>query len=153
MSANILREIVASVIKCDAREIRLSGILNPETKWKEDSGHSWDENASQDYYKVWGFNPKDGLKMLNISMQSAYSENGSVINSGHSESLEEYLLRTKESYIFYVVNHSGRHYGKDGEEFDFLTIYKSPDFKKYWEKINMDDIARWEKWLKEEVKN
>ena len=151
VSANILRNIVSSIVKVDARNVILSGELKPDTSWHEDRGHSWWGGASEDYYSIYGFNPQQGLIKLNIIMSCAYSRNGERQPEGESETLAEYLQRTNQlnTYVFFVEDHSGKEYGDNGEQFRYVSLFKAPDFKEYWSKVTNEDIQRWGKWLAE----
>lgn len=144
-----MRNIVSSILDIDARKVELSGTIDPETSWGEDGGHSWWDGAAEDYFTVYGFNPKDGLVALDIQMSYAYSQNGEPQPEGESETLSEFMARDTREFIFFVVDHTGKNYGESGERFRQVTVFKAPDFQAYWNRVNNEDVARWSKWLNE----
>lgn len=148
MSANILRELVASIFGIKATSVKLSGILPERFCVSEDNsyGSSYSCNGT---VSVHAFSPTKGFVEVQGSRNySSQNANGSW-NNEYGVSFGD-CSKHPES-IFFVVRKqsSGWQEGREDWDNDMTTIYKSPDFKSHWDKIEQQDIARWEQWLAE----
>jgi len=148
MSATILREIVASTLKVKATEVILSGILPKDylIDAVSTSGNLYtDENSVQMY----AFNPEEGLILI---PNEIISENAASNTDGSWENSYGYTYHSLSivNAIFFVEVIDNYYKDDNREEKNFsVTLFKSPDFKEYLNKIEKKDIARWEQWIKE----
>lgn len=138
MSASILRNLVASVFGVNAKKVHLSGEISPEESFISYTGHSWAHGWN--VYKVWGFDPHTGFVQLNVP--SYFSDNGTSIGDDPMTIAE---MAKNNEFIFFIVNHDHEDQNYQGD--NSWTLYKAPDFREYWKKIEEEDIARWEQWL------
>ena len=61
-SANIVRNIVASVFQVPARKVKISGKIDPKFVPQENCGHSW-ADMDEMYHSVWGWTPKGFVRI------------------------------------------------------------------------------------------
>jgi len=149
MSASILRNIVASVFNIKATNIILSGEVEPSMVW-QDTYCDGSMGSDGKNYQVFGFNPKSGFEQLNIVgtyQRSNYAHSGIIDEDGISLCNVENVT----NYVFFLVIEEGhnRWSGSTQESWKHYTLYKAPDFKSHWAKIEANDLARWEQWLAE----
>ena len=148
MSAQIVRQIVGSILEIDTRKVHLSGILPEsfEVEAVSTSGMGYSDNQDN---CVWAFCPKQGLVKLNaICIREMASSNANgTWESSYGYTYEELALQAPEA-IFFVVMES-RDYSDDFRDESSLnyTLYKSADFKEYWAKVDEQEIARWQEWI------
>ncbi len=150
MSASVLRNIVSSVLGVKATQVKLSGQMSIDYVEGDcsTSGSLYDDN---NVVLCWAFNPKQGL----ISVPTIKTGGGSSNANGTWEQdygvTAEYLATNYPEALFFVIRHYGSYSDCNGrdEEYDNITLYKAPNFKEYWAKIEEQDIQRWEKWLAE----
>ena len=148
MSANILRNIVSSVLNIKATSVRLSSEIPETFSISEDnsSGNLYSHNSS---VSVHAFNPRTGFVVVqgnnNYSSQDA---NGSW-NNEYGVNFND--CAKHEDAIFFVVREqrSGWCSGRADWDDDITTLYKAPDFGAYMKKVEKEDIARWEQWIEE----
>lgn len=151
MSAEIIREIVASTLKIKATQVILSGVL-PENFCIEAVSTSGNLYTNSNDNCVWAFNPQQGLVRLQqvcISENAASNANGTWENSyGYTFCT---LAEQAPDAIFFIVMESSDYSDCNGRDEHSLTytLFKAPDFKEYWAKVEKKDIARWEQWLAE----
>jgi hypothetical protein len=146
MSASIMRSIVSSVFKVNPRKVVLAGEISPEFVPQNNCGHSWWSGAEELHHSIWGFDPQKGINELKITREYQFFDNGESIHT-KGEKLSEYLERTEEEYLFFIVKEWGKPYGDNQEKYEIWTLYKSPEFKKYFQSLNSEDISRWEAWI------
>jgi hypothetical protein len=149
MSAQIVREIVASSLKIKATNVILSSVL-PENFCVEAVSTSGCMYSNSNDCRVWAFNPQQGLVLL---QQSVITENAASNANGTWENSYGYtfemLAEQAPEAIFFVVMESSDYSdcnGRDEHSISY-TLYKAPDFKSHWAKIQQEAIARWEQWL------
>ena len=147
MSASILRQIVASTLKIDARGVKLSGIL-PTNFLVSECNSSGNLYSCSQTIKVWSFTTKDGLKEVRGS-------GGYATQNANGSWNDEYGVSFKDcsahKAIFFVVRdtESGWQQGSESWDRDSVTVYKAPNFKEHYDKLEVEDIKRWEKWITE----
>ena len=150
MSAEILRNIVASVLKVNARNVVLSGELDVNTVISDDQGHSWWNGASYCMENLYGFSSNKGLIKLDIIREYDWT-NGHSSDTVHTdgETVANYLERTNqmEEFLFFVIIGNAKSYGESEEPYNYCKLFKCPNFKEYYNKLKQQDIARWEQWL------
>lgn len=104
MSAEILREIVASTLKLDTNRIKISGVMSESFEVDEVST-SGNLYSSVEECNVWAFNPEKGLELIEkklISYNVASNANGTWENSyGYDY---RYLLNEAPGALFFVVH-------------------------------------------------
>lgn len=147
-STKAIRNLVAKLANVHPSEIQLSEKpLSPNFIPQNNCGHSWWGGAEEEYDKIFGVSLANNIcKELDILAEYHYSENGSSMHSDGQE-LAKYLAENKEHYEMFLVNHSGKEYGDEGEEYNYWMLYKSPNFTEYWKNVNKEDVKRWENWL------
>lgn len=151
MSASILREIIARTLNVKATSIVLSGVL-PENFVAEGCSTSGNLYSDTNDVYCWAFNPKQGLiQVPTICVNTMYASNANGTWENSYGVTFEYLATNYPEALFFVVRCSGSYSDCNGrnEEYDNITLYKAPNFKEYWAKIEESDIQRWEKWLAE----
>lgn len=143
-----IRNLVAKLANVHPSEIQLSeNPLSPNFVPQNNCGHSWWGGAEEEYDRVFGISLANNVcKELEIETEYHFSENGSSRHSDGQE-LAKYLSETGESYDMFLVNHSGKEYGDEGEEYNYWMLYKSPNFAEYWKNVNEEDVKRWENWI------
>lgn len=148
MSANILREIVSRTFNVNAKQVILSGELKHDESWK-DVYFDGSMGSDEDIYKIYGYNHKDGFVDL-----SKYVGRKSGSNYAHSSSYDKDGARLCDipeidKYIFLVVRNIGytAWEGSSHSEWNKTYLYKLPSFTEYWQKIENEDLKRWEKFL------
>jgi hypothetical protein len=140
MSANILRNIVSSVLSVDSREIILSGEA-PDNLFLPNWGQ-FDYDCRFEESKLYYFNPSTGLKEYKLEKSSVYDGGTSLREIAHSKELQDSL--------FIVVKYSSCTQMQNPKEHDFdygTRLYKSPNFKEINTKYEDEEIARWEQWI------
>lgn len=144
MSASILREIVASVLKVDSRNIKLSGEISTEMKCENWSGNEYD--SRYDKTTIYGFTSEKGLvKLPTISNGGDYNQECATFGDNAFAYPEQY-----KDCIFFVVIQEGCTQMQRPEDWDYyhsITVYKAPNFQQYFASIEEAEIARWEQWL------
>jgi hypothetical protein len=146
MSAQILRNLVSSVFGIDAKTVVLSGEI--AANYTTDNSCSYGcMYTSQREEKLFGFNPGIGFVELstNVKVQTSNAD-GSW--NGHMEVFLPEVSAVNE-YIFFVSIGSRFYSAEQAETTDekFCKLYKAPNFKEYFDKIEAEDIARWEQWI------
>lgn len=148
MSASILRNLVASVFNIKATSVKLSGVL-PETFCVSEDNSSGSLYSCNSNVSVHAFSPTEGfVEVQGTNDYSSQNANGSW-NNEYGVSFKD--CSQHETAIFFVVREqsSGWQEGREDWDNNITTIYKAPDFKSHWAKIEAQDIARWEAWLAE----
>lgn len=144
MSASILREIVARTLNCKATSIILSGEISPETSFTGNT--CWSSQTTEHFYNLYGFSPKEGLVNLKQYVGNWHNANDGTQHGSDGISICD--IEDVEKYIFFVVIEDIRAYDERWSDYS-IRLYKAPDFKSHWAKIEANDIARWEQWLAE----
>lgn len=147
----VVREVISRLLNVNARTIQLSEEpISPDFIPQNDCGHSWWGGATEHYDTLSGYSFEKGLvRFEDIRREYQYSQNGDCYNEA-GEKLHEYFERVgiaANEFQFIVLEFSGKEYGETGNRYDGVTIYKCPDFKSHWEKLEAADLERWEKWL------
>jgi len=143
MSATILRNLIGSVLKIKATSIILSGEIAPKTSFTGNS--CWSSQTTENFYQVWGFSPQQGLVELHITGNYQNCSDGSA---SIREAIPLCDVPGIEEFIFFIVKHETYCSNENRNNDLTYTLYKAPNFKEHWNKINNKDLARWEQWLK-----
>ena len=127
MSASILRNIVASVLKVDSRNIKLSGEISTSMLCENWSGNSHDQRF--DSTQIYGFIPARGLVKLSTLSNSSDSYQGTAPTFGDNAFTfsEQY-----QNCIFFVLIREGCSQMQSPNPEDYyesFTLYKAPNFK------------------------
>ena len=150
MSESILRNLVASVFNIKATRVTLSGEIEATANW-QNSYMDGSCGSNRDTYTIWGFNPQTGFvdisNIVGRNERSNYTHSNTINELGK----ELHTVENAESYIFFLINNNGYSHwsGSNQEEWDSWTLFKAPDFKNHWDKIEQEDIERWNNWLNE----
>lgn len=144
MSASILREVVARSLNVKATSIVLSGEISPDTSFTGNT--CWSSQTTEHYFQLFGFNPQQGLVNLNECVGNWHNASDGTQHGVDGTSICN--IKDVEQYIFFVVIEDIRAYDERWSEYS-IKLYKAPDFKSHWAKIEEKDIARWEQWLAE----
>jgi len=147
----VVREILSRLLNVNARTIELiDEPISPDFIPQNDCGHSWWAGATERHDLVSGYSFEQGLvKFEDIVREYSYSQNGEIYHSD-GEKLHEYFERNgfdQSKFQFIVVQYAGKEYGDNGEHYEGVKIYKSPDFKSHWAALETADVERWGKWL------
>jgi hypothetical protein len=148
MSANILREIVSRTFNVNPKQVILSGELKHEESWKNNY-HDGSMGSNEDVYKLYGYNHKDGFIDLSNHVGSKSASNYAHSDSYDRDGTKLCDIQGIEKYIFLVVRNEGHDHwsGSMQEDWDKTYLYKLPSFTEYWQKIETEDLKRWEKFL------
>jgi hypothetical protein len=147
MSAQILRNIVASTLNVKATTVKLSGELPTNFSISENNSTGNLFNCNQTI-KVWAFEPKTGL------VEVKGSDNYDSQNANGSHNVEYGVCfadcAKHSTAIFFIVEDKNHGWQSGSESWDNhdIVLYKAPDFKSHWAKIEEKDIVRWKQWLK-----
>lgn len=151
-TAKAFRSLVAKMVDVNPRYIYLAKEpISPNFIPNDDYGHSWAEMGS-DHDEIFGINLNvPECKQLHIRKNYSYSQNGDK-EERDGEELQQYLERTGESYELFLVHNWGVEINGSnrvrGQDYDTWTLYKSADFKTYFQKVELEDIERWDEWMK-----
>jgi hypothetical protein len=145
MSASILRNIVSSVFNIKPTSVILSDEIAPDKKWESNS--CWSSQTTCKSYEVWGFKPQNGFVSLSEEIVGHYY-NHSDGSASIKKATKLCDLQGVEEYLFFLMHEDIRAYDENKNE-DNWVLYKAPNFKEHWAKIETKDIKRWEKWLAE----
>lgn len=150
MSASILREIVARTLNVKATQVKLSGQM-PIDFVEGDCSTNGNLYSDNNTVLCWAFNPEQGLVSVPTIKTGGSSSNANGTWEQDYGVTAEYLNNNYPNALFFVIRHYGSYSDCNGrdEEYDNITLYKAPDFKSHWAKVNEKDIQRWEKWLAE----
>jgi hypothetical protein len=140
-SASILRQIVASVFGIKTTSVVLSGEISPDRKLVSFSGHSW--ARMKDVINLWGFSPQRGF--ISVAVPSYWSNNGETVGDEPMELHE--LIKEEDDFVFFLLHEDVEEHNH--QDWESWTLYKAPDFREHWAKVQEKDIARWEAWLEE----
>lgn len=146
-AAHILRTLVTTIFNVAPHKIILSGEIAPDKEWQDNfsNGSLYDTDYT---VKVWGFSPKTGfIELKDISGHYENNANGSRVDRPGIPLNEHPQVKENEFVFFYVEERGGYEDNNRKEDWSKDSIFKAPDFKTYWEKIEKEDIARWENWL------
>lgn len=148
MSAQILRNLVASVFNIKATSVILSGEIAPDKSW-QNSYKDGSCGSDEQNYKIWGFNPQKGFVELTECVGYRSSSNYAHSNSYDKEGKQLAEITNVEDYIFFLVNSNGYTAWSGSEHYDWntWTLYKAPNFQSYWTAVEAADVQRWESWL------
>lgn len=148
MSAKILRNIVAATFKVDAKSVVLSGQISAD--WTRCSNTCWSSQTTKETHKLWGFNSIKGFVALTDECVSkGHNHSDGTWTSTNSPKFVGELSKVHniEDYIFFVYRSVGNAYHDESQSWDNWSLYKAPNFREHWDKVNSADIARWEQWL------
>jgi hypothetical protein len=150
MSASILREIVARTLNCKATQVKLSGQMSID-HIEGDCSTSGNLYSNDNDVYCWAFNPQQGLISVPTIKTGGSSSNANGTWEQDYGVTAEYLATNYPEALFFVIQHCGSYSDCNGSssEYNNITLYKAPDFKSHWAKIEQQDIARWEQWLSE----
>lgn len=149
MSASILREIVASTLNVKATEVKLSGEM-PLNAVYDGCSTGGELYSDSNVVTAFSFSPKEGLREVPAIIthrQTASNANGTWENSyGYTA---EYLAEVCPDALFFVIKEENDYWDCNGRDEYSLThtIYKAPDFREHWSKVEEEDIRRWSSWL------
>jgi uncharacterized phage-associated protein len=150
MSATILREIVGRILNVKATQVKLSGEMDINFV-EGDCSTSGNLYSNDNTVLCWAFEPKQGLVYVPTIKTGGSSSNANGSWEQDYGVTAEYLNDNYPDALFFVIRHYGSYSDCNGrdEEYDNITLYKSPDFTTHYAKIEQEDIARWEQWLSE----
>lgn len=145
MKAEILRNVVASIFSIKATSIELEGEISP--KYETDNSHSYGSlYTSTNWEKLYGFSPKKGFILLESNTESGTSNADGSWNISKEVRLD--LVKGVEEFMFFISK-GGRYYSDcngQKEDFEYVKLYKTPNFREYFDKMEAADIERWQKW-------
>ena len=134
-----LRNIVSAWAETDAKNILLKGEIpvdfTPKSYFKNGS-----MGESKDTYKVFGWSPEVGF----VIIEECVGED--TINIAGKPLFE---CDNVDKYPFFIVHNYGHNSweGCNQEAWDTWTLYKAPNFKEFWDKVELDDIERWTQFI------
>lgn len=154
MAASVLRNIISSVFNINPREVKFGEEISPNRIFTEDCGHSWASTAQcpEEYDTVYAYtkngfvqiagihNQRVKMSHYTLQRQYKYSQNGELTERegeplyNHPDCSEFIFLLVQNLYISSNTTMS-------------WTLYKAPNFKEHWDKIEEADIERWNKFL------
>lgn len=144
MSASILRNLVSSIFGVNPAKVILSGELpkNFFVQSNKSSGNLYDTNDEANLY---AFNSTRGFILIEGHNVNSQNANGSW-NQEIGFSFEDCAIH--EDALFFISKEK-KCGSSNGETWDYIkyTLYKAPNFKEFFDKINQEDLARWEQWL------
>ncbi len=146
MSINIktLRNIVSSVFKVKASNIVLAeSEISPNWRGQFSSGMSYGRCDESGDYGIYGYSPEKGFVEIGSCIATThYSDGNHTQRYEESQTLAEVI--GEEQFLFFLVIEG------DNSDLPFSqshTLHKAPNFKEYWDKVEAEDIERWEKWI------
>jgi len=138
MTAQLVRNLVASKLNCNPCDVILSGEINPSylaiTKKHTSFDCSWECETT--LYAMY----KDSFEKVS-EVDNTYSTNGHESSSTKGIPLFE-VAKAQEAIFFVEVSKEAMN-GWDEE----VRVYKPADFAGKLAQVTADDITRWENWL------
>ena len=152
MSAEILRNIVSSVLNVKATQVKLSGQMSINFVEGDCSTHG-NLYSNNNNVLCWAFDPKQGLIPVKTIKTGGSSSNANGTWEQDYGVTAEYLNTNYPNALFFVIRHYGSYSDCNGrdEEYDNITLYKSPDFTAHYATIEEQDIVRWKQWLNDTI--
>jgi len=123
----------------------LSGEISPEYNLNKGDSYSSSAGERFDLYELWVFKNANGFTKIETS------NNWSTGSGERCEREVNPLYRNVSGdEIFFVEYWQGNDGTWNGAETeDQWTVFKAPNFKQHIDKINAEDLQRWENWLSE----
>jgi hypothetical protein len=151
ISSKILREIISRTFNIPAREIKLEGELDPETSY-QNKYHDGSRGYSKITYKIWGYSPEKGFIDLSNNMVGYYSTSNYAGESTVDEPGKRICdIPDADQYIFFLIRKRDISDWEGCSSHDWIMwrLYKAPDFREYWERVEEEDLKRWASWLEQ----
>lgn len=150
IAVNIIRDLVSRIFKIDPRKVHLAtSEISPEYRsiYSTLSGGMWD---SEGIKTLWGFSPTTGFKEIPEIQYKEWNVSDGIPQDDRENTLCLHEVEGVEQYIFFLEKetdvHSVPSNGINRNDTHW-TLFKSPNFKEYWNKIKQQDIERWSSWL------
>ena len=145
ISAEIIRNLVSSVLKIDSRTIKLSGEISTEMECPNWSGNCHDSRYEKT--TIYGFNPEKGL--VELPTCECEKDEDDVPTFGDNAHIypDDYV----DCLFFVTISDScSQMQSPESSDYEYsIQIFKAPDFKEYFDSIEKAEIARWKQWLSE----
>lgn len=142
MSAIMLRQIVAKQFNVNPRHIILSGQAKPEDTFEATIGVAYVKDCT-DSLGLYSFNGKEWID-LSYAVGGTFYYNGNH-DRDYKDSLPLFEVATGDEILF-VTDEVGKN---DNNYYRHITVFKAPSFQTHWDKIEAEDIERWENWVSE----
>ena len=147
MKAEIIRNLVKSVFKVDISKVLLCGDLREtfETENNTASGNAYNYNKKN---KLYAYYPKRGFIEVKGDM-NGYSQNANGTQNKEYRILFEHTLEHKEA-LFFIHHYSNNSWqeGKGSWQNESWTIYKAPDFDSIVKKTEIEEMQKWNNFIK-----
>lgn len=149
VSASVIRNLAQSIFQIDPTKVYLAGEIDPEYRSISSrlSGGMW---YSEEETTLWGFSPKTGFKELKEIKYDEWNVSDGIPQDNRNKVLKLNEVPKIGEYIFFLekreVIHSVPSNGIDRNETNYI-LYKAPNFREYWEKIEKEDLERWSSWI------
>lgn len=141
MSAELIRNLVASKLNCDPTQVILSGEINPEYIATTSKHTSF--NCSWEHETILYAMYKDSFETV-PEVDDITRTNGHETN--HESGIPLYKIKKAQEAIFFVEvsAHASNDWNQE------IRVYKPADFAGKLAQVTADDIQRWENWLNHE---
>jgi hypothetical protein len=150
IAVSILRNIVTSVFKVSPREVQLmEHSIDPEYQGCDSYlyGGMWDDKSTDTLY---GFSPETGFVTIPEVIFSQWNSQDGPSQDDKDQHLKLYEVNGVDKYVFFLVYNESEYDCPSNSQHNKVStwkLYKSPNFQSYWDKIEKEDLTRWEQWL------
>lgn len=148
IAVQVLRNIVSSVFKVRPQEVYLmTEVISPT--FTKCNNECWSSQTTEQTHELWGFSPQKGF--VNLTEEVISSGKNHSDGTWSDTSSSKYVgqlsnVEGVEEFVFFLHHSTGNAYD-DNQSWDKWYLFKAPNFREFWEKIEADDVARWQKWI------
>lgn len=149
-SAATIRNLVGSIFKVNPTKVYLA---NSEISPNYQSIHSilsggmWN---SEDVNQLWGFSPQTGFVEIKEVQYDEWNTPDGMPQSNKHNTLKLHEVPNVEQFVFFLkkraYSHSIPSNGVNENSTSYI-LYKSPNFKEFWAKVEQEDVKRWSNWI------
>jgi hypothetical protein len=147
-SANIIRELVSQFFGINSAEVKLSGKISPN--FDVNCGSRYDSCMGESYDLIEIFSFTRDCEWKNIKTDRHFSSG----SGDHYEAPKMPLHKvvTGDELFFVIKNDTCEGSWNDDCSYKTTyTMYTAPDFKKVWQKLEEEDVKRWQNWLESQL--
>lgn len=140
MTAQLVRNLVASKLNCDPCNVILSGEISPDYEASSSKHTSFDCDWEHST-KLYAWFPNEFKEIPEVI--SKYVTNGHTQDDYRTESVPLYKVEGMDRVILFVEEYTAARIDWNRE----IRVYKPADFAGKLAQVTEEDITRWENWL------
>lgn len=148
ITASVLRNVVAKFANVHSTKIILKGEISPNFS-VQDYFKNGSMGSSKNSFGVYGWSPETGFIPVNECIGEDSSSNYAHSDRTDIAGLDLHECQNVDKYLFFVVHEYGHNSweGCNQELWDTWTLYKAPNFKETWDKIQLEEVQRLEDFI------